>query len=94
MHEQITKEFGKRNICVSRFGVRIGWRKYLYECTPFGYVNLCIGRERCGGQGYLLCNRFGGVIGSPPPSIGSPPLMNEYNFMCIILNVLGGFYRA
>ncbi len=20
------------------FGVRIGWRKYLYECTPFGYV--------------------------------------------------------
>ncbi len=26
MHEQI--------------GVRIGWRKYLYECTPFGYANL------------------------------------------------------
>ncbi len=26
---------------MSRFGVRIGWRKYLYECTPFGYVNLC-----------------------------------------------------
>ncbi len=25
---------------MSRFGVRIGWRKYLYECTPFGYVNL------------------------------------------------------
>ncbi len=22
------------------FVVRIGWRKYLYECTPFGYVNL------------------------------------------------------
>ncbi len=22
------------------FGVHIGWRKYLYECTPFGYVNL------------------------------------------------------
>ena len=22
------------------FGVRIGWRMYLYECTPFGYVNL------------------------------------------------------
>ncbi len=34
--------FGKMNICMSRFGVRIGWRKYLYECTPFGYVNLCI----------------------------------------------------
>ncbi len=40
MHEQITKEFGKMNICMSRFGVCIGWRKYLYECTPFGYVNL------------------------------------------------------
>ena len=22
------------------FGVHIGLRKYLYECTPFGYVNL------------------------------------------------------
>ncbi len=22
------------------FGVHIGWRKYLYECTPFGCVNL------------------------------------------------------
>ncbi len=33
-------EFGKMNICMSRFGVRIGWRKYLYECTPFGYLNL------------------------------------------------------
>ncbi len=22
------------------FGVYIGWRKYLYECTPIGYVNL------------------------------------------------------
>ncbi len=22
------------------YGVRIGWRKYLYECTPFAYVNL------------------------------------------------------
>ena len=22
------------------FCVRIGWRKYLYACTPFGYVNL------------------------------------------------------
>ncbi len=41
MHEQITKEVGKMNICMSRFGVRIGWRKYMYECTPFGYVNLC-----------------------------------------------------
>ena len=40
MHEQITKEFDKMNICMSRFGVRIGWGKYLYECTPFGYVNL------------------------------------------------------
>ena len=31
MHEQVAKS------------VRIGWRKYLYECTPFGYVNLCFG---------------------------------------------------
>ena len=30
------------------FGVRIGWRKYLYECTPFGYVNLCIILAACG----------------------------------------------
>ena len=42
MHEQITKEFVKMNICMSRFGVRTGWRKYLYECTPFGYVNLWV----------------------------------------------------
>ena len=28
MHEQITKEFEGR--------------KYLYECTPFGYVSLCV----------------------------------------------------
>ncbi len=40
MHEQITKEFGKMNIRMSRFSVCIRWRKYLYECTPFGYVNL------------------------------------------------------
>ncbi len=25
------------------FGVHIGWRKYLYEFTPFGYVNLWTG---------------------------------------------------
>ncbi len=24
----------------SKFSVRIGWRKSLYECTPFWYVNL------------------------------------------------------
>ncbi len=24
------------------FGIRIGWRKYLYECTTFGYVDLWI----------------------------------------------------
>ncbi len=24
------------------FGVNIGWRKYLYECMPFWYVNLWI----------------------------------------------------
>ncbi len=40
MHEQTTKEFGKMNICMSILGVRIGWRKYLNECTPFGYVSL------------------------------------------------------
>ncbi len=28
------------NICMSRIDVRIGWRKYLYECIPSGYVNL------------------------------------------------------
>ncbi len=28
------------------FGVRIGWRKYLYECTPFGYVNLWKGLSK------------------------------------------------
>ncbi len=42
MHEHTTKGFGKMNICMNRFGVRIGWRKYLNECTPFGYVSLCI----------------------------------------------------
>ena len=41
MHEQTTKGFRKMNISTSIFGVRIGWRKYLNECTPFGYVSLC-----------------------------------------------------
>ncbi len=40
MHEQITKEFGKMNICITRFGIRIGDRKYLNEYTPFGSVSL------------------------------------------------------
>ncbi len=40
MHEQTTKGFDKMNIYISRFGVRIGWRKYLNKFTPFGYVSL------------------------------------------------------
>ncbi len=40
MHEQTTKGFGKMKICMSIFGVRIGWMKYLNECMPFGYVSL------------------------------------------------------
>ena len=36
----VTKGFDKMNICISRFGIRIGWRKYLIECTPFVYVSL------------------------------------------------------
>ncbi len=40
MHEQITKGFGIMNICISRFGIRIGDRKYLNEYTPFGSVSL------------------------------------------------------
>ncbi len=28
------------------FGVHIGWRKYLYECTSFGYVNLWNGLRK------------------------------------------------
>ena len=27
-------------LCMRIFCVRIGWRKYLNECTPFGYVSL------------------------------------------------------
>ncbi len=40
MHEQITKEFGIMNTCISRFGIRIGDRKYLNDYTPFGSVSL------------------------------------------------------
>ncbi len=47
MHEQTTKEFGKMNICMSIFGVRIGWRNYLNACTPFGYVSLWNARSHC-----------------------------------------------
>ena len=43
MHEHTRKGFGKMNICMSIFGIRIGWRKYLNEYTPFGYVSLCAG---------------------------------------------------
>ncbi len=42
MHEQTTKGFGKMNICITRFGICIGDRKYLNEFTPFGSVSLCI----------------------------------------------------
>ncbi len=28
------------NICITRFGIRIGDRKYLNEYTPFGSVSL------------------------------------------------------
>ncbi len=41
MHEQITKGFGIMNTCISRFGIRIGDRKYPNEYTPFGSVSLC-----------------------------------------------------
>ena len=47
MHEQTTKEFGKMNVCITRFGIRIRDRKYLNEynyafwkCKP---VPSCIG---------------------------------------------------
>ncbi len=42
MDEQTTKEFGKMNICITRFGIRNGDREYLNEYTPFGSVSLCI----------------------------------------------------
>ena len=46
MHEQITKGFGIMNICITRFGIRIGDRKYVNECTPFGSVSLCFRRNK------------------------------------------------
>ncbi len=42
MHEQTTKGFGKMNICISRFDICIGRRKYPDEYTPFGSVSLCL----------------------------------------------------
>ncbi len=42
MHEQITKGFGTMNTCISRFGIRIGDRKYPKEYTPFGSVSLWV----------------------------------------------------
>ncbi len=50
MHEQTTKGVGKMNICMGRFGTRIGDRKYLNEYTPFGSVSLWTGeyhKEEC-----------------------------------------------
>ncbi len=35
-----TKGFGEMNTCISRFGIRIGSRKYLNENAPFGSVSL------------------------------------------------------
>ncbi len=32
---------GQMNICITRFGIRIGDRKYLNEYTPVGSVSLC-----------------------------------------------------
>ncbi len=40
MHEQITEGIGIMNTCISRFGIRIGDRKYLNEYTPFINVSL------------------------------------------------------
>ncbi len=40
VHEQITKGFGIMNTCISRFGIRIGDRKYLNEYTPFISVSM------------------------------------------------------
>ncbi len=37
MHYHLTVS---ATVCMSRFCVRIGWRKYLNECTPCGYVSL------------------------------------------------------
>ncbi len=42
MHEQIRKGFGIMNTCISRFGIRIGDRKYLNEYTPFESVSLWV----------------------------------------------------
>ncbi len=47
MHEQTTKEFGKMNISITRFGIRIGDRKYLNEYTPFGSVSLWTAKQMC-----------------------------------------------
>ena len=47
MHEQTTKEFGKMNICITRFGIHIGDRKYLNEYTPFGSVSLSVRAITC-----------------------------------------------
>ena len=41
MHEQI-KGFGIMNTCISRFGIHIGWRKYLNDYTSFTSVSLWI----------------------------------------------------
>ena len=47
MYEQTTKEFGKMNTCISKFGIRIGRRKYLNEYTPFGSLSLWIAGSLC-----------------------------------------------
>ncbi len=47
MHEQITNGFGIMNTCISRFGIRIGDRKYLNEFTPVGSVSLCYVSPGC-----------------------------------------------
>ncbi len=71
MHEQTTKGFGKMNICITRFGMRIGDRKYLNEYTPFGSVSLWAvlgssdniqhpGHEACGQRNLQIASRGAG----------------------------------
>ena len=57
MNERITKGFGIMNTCISRFGIRIGRRKYLNEHKPFISVSLW--------KGWTLM-LDGGLVGPPP----------------------------
>ncbi len=59
MHEQITKGFGKMNTCISRFGIRIGDRKFLKQNYNKFTCHILMEATLLVGKNYLIMHYHG-----------------------------------